>query len=58
MRRLGRAVAVSLGILVAVLGLPAPPALAAPTATDPITYVYDEVGRLEAVIDRNQTSLA
>ena len=39
------------GLLVALLGIPAVPALAAPTVSTPITYVYDEIGRLEAVVD-------
>lgn len=38
-----------------VFGLPAVPAVAAATASTPITYIYDEIGRLEAVVDPTVT---
>jgi len=41
--------------LVAVVLQPTP-AVAAPTATTPITYVYDEIGRLTAVVDPTAAS--
>jgi YD repeat-containing protein len=43
-------VALVVSIPLLVLGLPAPPA-AAITQPNQITYVYDELGRLEAAID-------
>jgi hypothetical protein len=48
-------VALGLGLLIATLGIPAPPAVAI-TAANAITYVYDELGRLEAVVDPGQTN--
>lgn len=39
-----------IGLLLLTLGLPAPPA-AAITSANAISYVYDELGRLEAVVD-------
>lgn len=42
---------VVVGLAILTLGLPATPAAAAPTPSSPITYVYDELGRLEAVVD-------
>ncbi|HUL85045.1 MAG TPA: IPT/TIG domain-containing protein, partial [Actinomycetota bacterium] len=45
-----------LGFLVGALGLPAAPPAFASTAASPITYVYDDIGRLEAVIDASQTN--
>jgi RHS repeat-associated protein len=47
-RRSWIALLVSVPLLV--LGLPAPPVVAA-TQSDPISYAYDEAGRLRAVID-------
>ncbi len=44
-----------LAVVVGVLGLPAPFGQAI-TAADAITYVYDDLGRLEAVIDPGQTN--
>jgi RHS repeat-associated protein len=43
-------VALLVSVPLLVLGLPAPPAAAA-TQSDPISYAYDEAGRLRAVID-------
>jgi RHS repeat-associated protein len=43
-------VALLLSVPLLVLGLPAPPVSAA-TQSDPISYAYDEAGRLRAVID-------
>jgi hypothetical protein len=48
--RRARAVALLVSAMVVAVALPATPANAA-TAASPITYVYDELGRLEAVID-------
>jgi hypothetical protein len=47
LRRAGFAVT----LVVVTLGLEPVPAAAAPTPSNPITYVYDEIGRLEAVVD-------
>jgi RHS repeat-associated protein len=43
-------VALLLSVPLLILGLPAPPVSAA-TQSDPISYAYDEAGRLRAVID-------
>ena len=43
-------VALLVSVPLLVLGLPAPPAAAA-TQSDPISYAYDDAGRLRAVID-------
>jgi RHS repeat-associated protein len=43
-------IALLLSVPLLVLGLPAPPAAAA-TQSDPISYAYDDAGRLRAVID-------
>ena len=48
-------VATVTGFLVVALGLQAIPAVAA-TLTNPITYVYDDIGRIEAAIDTTQTN--
>ncbi len=40
-----------LEVAVLVFGLPPAAALAAAPASSPVTYVYDEIGRLEAVVD-------
>ena len=44
------------GFLVSLLGLPTLPAALAATLANPITYVYDDTGRIEAVIDTTQTN--
>jgi RHS repeat-associated protein len=49
-------VAVVLALAMAFVGLAQPPQAAAATAASPITYVYDELGRLEAVIDPDAPS--
>jgi hypothetical protein len=46
---------IATAFLLAMLGLPATSAQAA-TVSSPITYVYDDIGRLEAVIDASQTN--
>lgn len=52
-----KSLVVVLGCCLAALGLPiAPTAFAAPGATNPITYVYDEAGRLTAVVDPTAAS--
>jgi len=53
-RRRSLAGLIALTLLVVVL--PPAPAIAAPTATTPITYVYDEIGRLTAVVDPTAAS--
>jgi len=55
MRRTTSLVAL-LTLCVLAYGLPSPPRAVAATAASPITYVYDELGRLEAVIDASQTN--
>jgi YD repeat-containing protein len=50
-RRLVWLTATTVGLVISFVGLPQIPAVAAPGASNPITYVYDEIGRLEAVID-------
>lgn len=50
-RRTRRLVACTIGSVLFLFGLPATPAIAAPTVSTPITYIYDEIGRLEAVVD-------
>jgi hypothetical protein len=55
MGRFSRPVALFVATIIAVVGLPSPPASAA-TATNPITYVHDELGRLGAVIDPDAAS--
>jgi RHS repeat-associated protein len=42
--------------LVSLLGLPTLPEALAATLANPITYVYDDIGRIEAVIDTTQTN--
>ena len=44
-----------IGLLLLTLGLPTLPAIAI-TAANAITYVYDELGRLEAVVDPAATN--
>ncbi len=44
------------GVLVGALGLPVVPAASASTSANPITYVYDDIGRLEAAIDPTQAN--
>src|SRR5436190_19662196 len=44
------------GFLVSLLGLPTLPEALAATLANPITYVYDDIGRIEAVIDTTQTN--
>ena len=56
--RLIKRYAVLLCLTVGVLGLPVPPAFAAPTSNTPLTYVYDEAGRLEAVVDPTLSAAA
>ena len=50
-RLLRRAATVVVVVSTSLLGLPPVAAHAAATASSPITYVYDEIGRLEAVVD-------
>ena len=49
-RRVVRSISVALLVPLIAIGLPAPTASAA-TSSSPITYVYDAIGRLQAVID-------
>lgn len=51
MRRLRGRFAIFFAFLSPLMVLPTVPAAAAPGASNPITYVYDEIGRLEAVVD-------
>src|SRR5438552_3942671 len=46
----------ALAIALATYGLPASVALASPTSSSAITYVYDAAGRLEAAIDPTASS--
>jgi YD repeat-containing protein len=52
---IGRSITSSLAAIIVIVGLPATPASAA-SASSPITYVHDELGRLEAVIDPDAAS--
>lgn len=52
---IGRSITSSLAAIIVIVGLPATPAMAA-SASSPITYVHDELGRLEAVVDPDAAS--
>lgn len=51
-----RVIAIFVAALVAIVGLPTAPAFAVGSSTNKITYVYDELGRLEAAIDPTAAS--